>query len=100
MRRAHHRNNRELYVLVVDLDRFKTVNDGLGHEVGDSLLSVTGRRLSTLIGPGGHAGAPPRRSVRHHLQRQKAEARRHSLRRADPHDDFAPHQACAAASCS
>lgn len=51
MRRAHLENNRELYVLVVDLDRFKTVNDGLGHEVGDSLLSVTGRRLLILIGP-------------------------------------------------
>jgi diguanylate cyclase (GGDEF)-like protein/PAS domain S-box-containing protein len=51
MRRAHLDNNRELYVLVIDLDRFKTVNDGLGHEVGDSLLSVTGRRLSTLMGP-------------------------------------------------
>ncbi|HEY7764053.1 MAG TPA: EAL domain-containing protein, partial [Aestuariivirgaceae bacterium] len=51
MRRAHLENNRELYVLVIDLDRFKTVNDGLGHEVGDSLLSVTGRRLSTLMGP-------------------------------------------------
>jgi diguanylate cyclase (GGDEF)-like protein/PAS domain S-box-containing protein len=51
MRRAHLENNRDLYVLIVDLDRFKTVNDGLGHEVGDSLLSVTGRRLSTLIGP-------------------------------------------------
>jgi diguanylate cyclase (GGDEF)-like protein/PAS domain S-box-containing protein len=51
MRRAHLENNRELYVLIVDLDRFKTVNDGLGHEVGDSLLAVTGRRLLTLIGP-------------------------------------------------
>jgi diguanylate cyclase (GGDEF)-like protein/PAS domain S-box-containing protein len=51
MRRAHMESNRELYVLVIDLDRFKTVNDGLGHEVGDSLLSVTGRRLLTLIGP-------------------------------------------------
>jgi diguanylate cyclase (GGDEF)-like protein/PAS domain S-box-containing protein len=51
MRRAHLENNRELYVLVIDLDRFKTVNDGLGHEVGDSLLSVTGRRLATLMGP-------------------------------------------------
>ena len=51
MRRAHAETNRELYVIVVDLDRFKTVNDGLGHEVGDSLLSVTGRRLSGLVGP-------------------------------------------------
>ncbi|HKQ94455.1 MAG TPA: EAL domain-containing protein, partial [Aestuariivirgaceae bacterium] len=51
MRRAHTETNNELYVIVIDLDRFKTVNDGLGHEVGDSLLSVTGRRLQGLIGP-------------------------------------------------
>ena len=51
MRRAHTENNNELYVIVIDLDRFKTVNDGLGHEVGDSLLSVTGRRLQGLVGP-------------------------------------------------
>ena len=41
----------EIYVIVIDLDRFKSVNDGLGHEVGDSLLHVTGRRLQAMIGP-------------------------------------------------
>jgi diguanylate cyclase (GGDEF)-like protein len=51
MRRAHTESNRELYVIVIDLDRFKTVNEGLGFEAGDSLLSVTARRLSGLIGP-------------------------------------------------
>ncbi len=51
MRRAHMENNRELYVIVIDLDRFKTVNEGLGFEAGDSLLSVTARRLAGLIGP-------------------------------------------------
>ena len=44
-------DNRELYVIVIDLDRFKTVNEGLGFEAGDSLLSVTARRLAGLIGP-------------------------------------------------
>lgn len=40
-----------MHVLIIDLDRFKTVNEGLGHEIGDSLLSVTAKRLQGLLGP-------------------------------------------------
>ncbi len=40
-----------LYVILVDIDRFKTVNDGLGHEAGDSLLTAIGRRIEALLGP-------------------------------------------------
>ncbi|MBM3520775.1 MAG: diguanylate cyclase, partial [Alphaproteobacteria bacterium] len=40
---------RSLTVAVIDIDRFRVVNDVLGHEAGDHLLTVISRRLSSVI---------------------------------------------------
>ena len=51
LQQADAQGNDNLYVLIVDLDRFKHVNESLGFAVGDSLLLTIARRLSSLIGP-------------------------------------------------
>jgi len=43
------RNNEKLAVLFVDLDRFKNINDTLGHDVGDLLLKEVAERFKTCI---------------------------------------------------
>lgn len=43
------RENREFAILYFDLNRFKAVNDALGHEVGDELLKCVGARAAALL---------------------------------------------------
>ena len=40
----------------MDVDRFKSINDSLGHGAGDQLLQVMGRRIRTVMPLGSVAG--------------------------------------------
>ena len=43
------RNNSKVAILFIDLDRFKTINDTLGHNVGDELLIESSKRIKSAL---------------------------------------------------
>ena len=43
------RSNSQVAVIFIDIDHFKTINDTLGHDIGDELLILISNRLSSCV---------------------------------------------------
>ncbi|MGE8154780.1 bifunctional diguanylate cyclase/phosphodiesterase [Pseudomonas vancouverensis] len=53
---SRQRGKRQLLaILFIDMDRFKSINDSLGHKVGDLLLQAVAGRIQRLLEPGDEA---------------------------------------------
>ncbi|VWX54455.1 EAL domain-containing protein [Novosphingobium sp. 9U] len=53
---APREENKACAVFLLDLDRFKQVNDTMGHPAGDALLKQVADRLRSTVGEGGRVG--------------------------------------------
>ena len=51
LEKARQEESRVLGVMVIDIDKFKSINDTYGHPVGDEVIKELGRRLSRAMRP-------------------------------------------------
>jgi len=81
--RRHARRHRagQVGLLLIDLDKFKAINDTHGHDFGNDVLAAVGARLATVTEPGERAVRLHGDEFAVHLGRVPDQA--HARRRAD-----------------
>lgn len=40
-----------VHLMIIDVDEFKGINDTYGHQTGDEIIRMTGRKLTSILGP-------------------------------------------------